>query len=292
MNINSFGFSTPRALALGTVAVTIALGVVSGAFSTFYTTIQSGQSCSGYGMVAGYGYGYNCTPIVSTTGGGGGGSSSPVVVIATTTSGTTVTPTVPVTPVTPTTPKSAIVFSDFQANCIDEVKDLTDSRLTPYYGALGVTNKGNTERRLTRAEFLKLVLNSAGVDVSTESAPTAYSDVSAAHSLNRYIAYATRAGIVSGSNGTFRPDAIINRAEAAKILVRGTGIGLSTTIATFSDVSASASLAGYIQTAYDNCILHGRHTMGGDTTVNTRVFEPADGITLAETIKVLYNINN
>lgn len=78
MNLNSLGFSTPRALALGTVAVTLGLGVASGVFSTFYTTIQVGQTCSGYGPVAGYGYGYDCTPVavVATAGGGGGGGSS------------------------------------------------------------------------------------------------------------------------------------------------------------------------------------------------------------------------
>ena len=185
-----------------------------------------------------------------------------------------------------------VIFADFAQDCGNEVENLTDSRLTPYYGEIGVINQSNTGRKLTRAEFLKLVLSSAGIDVSAEAAPTAYSDVSAAHSLNKYIAYATRNGIVSGSNGTFRPDAIISRAEAAKILVRGANINLSATITTFSDVSSGNSLAGYIQTAFDNCILHGRKTMNGETTIATHVFEPADGITLAETIKVLYNINN
>jgi S-layer homology domain len=280
---------TSRVLAGGTVAGLLLVGAASGVFGTFSTTLLSGQSCSGYGYQAGYGYGYDCTPVTTTSGGGGGGSSSSATpIVINTNTGVVVTPP---TVVTPTTPVTAIVFASFAANCNDEVKDLTDSRLTPYYGVLGVMNKGNTERRLTRAEFLKLVLNSAGVNVSAEANPS-YSDVSATHSLRKYIAYATRAGIVSGSNGAFRPDAIISRSEAAKILVRGTGLSLSTTIATFSDVSASNSLAGYIQTAYDNCILHGRNTMGGNTTVATRVFEPADGITLAETIKVLYNINN
>jgi hypothetical protein len=285
---------TSRVLAGGTVAGLLLVGTVSGVFGTFSTNLLPGQSCVGYGYQAGYGYGYDCTPIVVASPSGGGGSSAAAPAVTTpisTNTGLTIVPPA-VAPATPTTPAAAIVFPTFTANCIDEVTDLTDTRLTPYYGIVGVTNKSNTERRLTRAEFLKLVLNSAGVDVSREADSSVYSDVSATHSLRKYIAYATRVGIVSGSNGTFRPDAIINRAEAAKILVRGTGIRLSTTIDTFSDVSTGNSLAGYIQTAYDSCILHGRHTLGGDTTLTSRVFEPADGITLAEAIKVLYNINN
>lgn len=73
MNFNSFGFSTPRVLALGTVAATLTLGIVSGVFSTFYTTTQSGQTCnSAYGYTSGYGYGYgyDCTPVTGSTGGG------------------------------------------------------------------------------------------------------------------------------------------------------------------------------------------------------------------------------
>jgi hypothetical protein len=102
MNLNTFGFSTPRALALGTVAITLSLGVASGVFSTFYTTIQSWQTCtSGYGYASGYGYGYGyeCTPAVVSSGGGGGGwsSSSPVVVSTSPTSAPIVTSASPYT---------------------------------------------------------------------------------------------------------------------------------------------------------------------------------------------------
>lgn len=87
MNTNSLGFSTPRALALGTVAVTLGLSMASGVFSTFSPTILSGNTCApgyGYDNAFGYGYGYgdksgyDCTvnPVVVTPGGGGGGGSS------------------------------------------------------------------------------------------------------------------------------------------------------------------------------------------------------------------------
>lgn len=274
---------TSRVLAGGTVAGLLLVGAASGVFGTFSTTILSGYSCIGYGYYSGYGYGYDCTTTSGGGGGGGGGgsNSSTVVNVPTYSTGLIVPPSV-----TPT----AIVFPDFTPSCGSEIENLTDPRLVAYYSEIGVVNQSNTGRKLTRSEFLKLVLNSAGIDVSAEANPS-YSDVSSSHSLKQYIAYATRNGIVSGQGGKFRPDDLITRAEAAKILVRGANINLSTEIATFSDVSSSNSLASYIQTAFDNCILHGRNTVNGSPTTAVRNFEPADGITLAETTKVLYNIN-
>jgi hypothetical protein len=145
---------------------------------------------------------------------------------------------------------------------------------------------------VTRAEFLALTLNAAGVDVSGEAPVFDYADVGEDYPLAGYIAYATRNGIVSGQNGYFRPDDIISRGEAAKILINATDVTLSAAIDTFDDVTTSDTLAVYIQTAFDNCILHGRYTQNGVSTLpnGERLFEPFDGITLGETAKVLYNI--
>ena len=140
-------------------------------------------------------------------------------------------------------------------------------------------------RALTRAEFLKLVINSANIDVSNESnAP--FADVPASHTLNKYIAYATRIGMVAGQNGNFRPDDKITRAEAAKVFTNAAGIGVAKTVNTFADVPATHSLAGYIQSAYDNCLLHGQNE-GGKT-----LYKPELNITLAETGKILYNVTH
>jgi S-layer homology domain len=284
-------FSQTRFLALATLSGVVALGISSGVFGTFSTTILSGQSCSGYGFFSGYGYGYNCTVVVS--GGGGGGSSNPPasVPLVPASSGVTITPPA-VTPAPITLPPvTEKVFADFVAECAGEVTDLTDPRLQAYYSTVGVSNAANTGRKLTRAEFVKLMLNAGGIDVSREADPS-YSDVSATHSLRKYIAYATRAGIVSGQNGKFRPNDLISRAEVAKIIVRATNVSMATVETAFADVGSNSTLATYIQTAFDNCILHGRKTNGGEPIVGSRVFEPADGITLAETIKVLYNVSH
>lgn len=79
---------TSRILAGSTVAGLLLVASASGVFSSFYTTIQSGQSCSGYGYQSGYGYGYDCTPIVTPvvtpSGGGSSSSATPPAAIAVT----------------------------------------------------------------------------------------------------------------------------------------------------------------------------------------------------------------
>jgi hypothetical protein len=238
--------------------------------------------------------------------GGGGGSSS------SSSSSSSAAPSI-VTPVTPAvtsgsmtpivvkvTPPSAplasgapVFFTNFTPSCGNEVENLDDARLVAYYkSVLHATPGKDVHRKITRAEFLELVLLSIDADVSNET-ELPYTDMTMSHPKAKYIAYATRLGIVSGKNGKFRPDDQISRAEAAKILVLGTGVGLSDVIVTFSDVGQDLSLSKYIQTAYDSCILHGRRTLDGESVLSSqkRVFEPFDGITYAETAKVLYNIN-
>ena len=178
------------------------------------------------------------------------------------------------------------VFKNFTKKCDTVVKDLSDSRLALYYNNLKVIDRSNINRPLTRAEFLKLVINSANIDVSNEpNAP--FADVPASHPLNKYIAYAARIGQISATQGNnFYPDAPISRAEAAKVFVNAAGLGESTMATTFADVSFDKTqLAGYIQSAYDNCLLHGQMENG------SRVYNPFRNISLGEAVKVIFNVN-
>jgi S-layer homology domain len=94
-----------------------------------------------------------------------------------------------------------------------------------------------------------------------------YTDVSMKDPDASYILLATQYGLASGQDGKFHPDNTISRAEAAKILVRGSNIEISKKIRTFNDIAVYGELKQYIQTAYDNCILHGRHTLNGVSTL-------------------------
>ncbi len=270
-----------RVLALGTVATVAALATASAAFGAFSSTTIPGKSCGSYGYHAGYGYGYDCVD-----GPGGGSSSSSdnagpggvgggYTITNQTNQNIVLKPTVTET-----------VFKNFTKKCDTVVKDLSDSRLTLYYNNLKVIDRSNINRPLTRAEFLKLVINSANIDVSNESnAP--FADVPASHPLNKYIAYAARIGQISATQGNnFYPDAPISRAEAAKVFVNAAGLGESTMATTFADVSFNKTqLAGYIQSAYDNCLLHGQMENG------SRVYNPFRNISLGEAVKVIFNVN-
>ena len=270
-----------RVLALGTVATVAALATASAAFGAFSSNTIPGKSCGSYGYHAGYGYGYDCVD-----GPGGGSSSSSdnagpggvgggYTITNQTNQNIVLKPTVTET-----------VFKNFTKKCDTVVKDLSDSRLALYYNNLKVIDRSNINRPLTRAEFLKLVINSANIDVSNESnAP--FADVPASHPLNKYIAYAARIGQISATQGNnFYPDAPISRAEAAKVFVNAAGLGESTMATTFADVSFDKTqLAGYIQSAYDNCLLHGQMENG------SRVYNPFRNISLGEAVKVIFNVN-
>ncbi len=88
--------------------------------------------------------------------------------------------------------------------------------------------------------------------------------------------------MVSGQNGNFRPNDGITRGEAMKILVNATNLTQSSGATNFTDVPTTYSLASYVQTAQSNCIAQG---------VTSTTFEPLRGITVAEAVKVLYNIS-
>ena len=270
-----------RVLALGTVATVAALATASAAFGAFSSTTIPGKSCGTYGYHAGYGYGYDC---VDGPGGGSSSSSDNAGPGGVGGGYTTTNQTNQNIVLKPTVTET--VFKNFTKKCDTVVKDLSDSRLALYYNNLKVIDRSNINRPLTRAEFLKLVINSANIDVSNESnAP--FADVPASHPLNKYIAYAARIGQISATQGNnFYPDVPISRAEAAKVFVNAAGLGESTMATTFADVSFDKTqLAGYIQSAYDNCLLHGQMENG------SRVYNPFRNISLGEAVKVIFNVN-
>lgn len=253
--------NTARLLALTTVVSITGLWLASAAITTSTSTQSSN---TGYG----YGYGYSSitsTPTNTSTMSGPGGGTSIV-----TTTATTIEPT--------------RLFTFKNTICGNEVTDLTDPRL-------GLT-KSQIDTKMTRKDFIKTVLESSSIKSSdfTNVSGQSYSDTN-----DKYIQLATNYGLVSGENGKFYPDRLISRGEAAKILVNATiNLKPTTNIHTFSDVLTSNTLAGYIQTAYDNCILHGRDTTNGKTTLSNgqRIFMPFDTITLGETSKIIYNLTH
>lgn len=97
------------------------------------------------------------------------------------------------------------------------------------------------EHMVTRAEFVTMALRLAGI--SPSGAGSRFRDVSQTHWAAGYIQAAAGSGLISGySDGTFRPDQYITRAEAVTILNRVSERSECAVVnytLTFSDVPAN-----------------------------------------------------
>ncbi len=98
------------------------------------------------------------------------------------------------------------------------------------------------EKTVSRAEFVVMALNAAGITDLPEKAQTVFADDSSIpDAMKGYIAAAYDLGYISGTqkNGTlcFLPDEEINRAEAAVILNRILTVQDASVIPTFADSS-------------------------------------------------------
>ncbi len=133
---------------------------------------------------------------------------------------------------------------------------------------------------LTRAEFLKIVGNTAGWKLETINA-NPFTDVSKTEWYAPYASYALGHGIISQAT-RFRPNDPISRAEVAKILAGALGLTLHTPTGVFADVSISSSLVMYVEAVKAAGIFDGQIT-----TTGRLIFRPSDSITRAEIAKVV-----
>ncbi len=138
------------------------------------------------------------------------------------------------------------------------------------------------ENPLTRAEFLKILGNSAGWDLaSASSEKIAFSDVPQSAWYAQYVRYATANGIVMKSE-RFRPNDPITRAEVAKIMVSSLVLSPKfPATSSFADVSSGHSLAKYVEASKSYGFFEGQLSNG------KRFFRPDAPITRAEIAKVV-----
>lgn len=129
---------------------------------------------------------------------------------------------------------------------------------------------------ITRAEFLKIALLNAGYDVSGASGEDFY-DVNSGDWFYEYVSLAQDHDFISGySDGTYKPNEAINRAEALVILLRIAGqtlYGFDDGDIDFSDVSVSDWFA-YAVVIGDNDGIVGGYSDG--------TFRPGNSVTRAE----------
>ncbi|MBR3932746.1 MAG: S-layer homology domain-containing protein [Clostridia bacterium] len=141
------------------------------------------------------------------------------------------------------------------------------------------------ENSITRAEFTKLVV---GVAKHTDTlvlsdAEVAFNDVAPSDWFSDVVTKAAKAGLVTGSDNAFNPNAQITRQDAAVILYRliSSVKSLEGSIS-FSD---SASIADYAKTAVESLASASIISGMGDGT-----FAPTQNLTRAQAAKLLYGV--
>ncbi len=175
---------------------------------------------------------------------------------------------------------------------------LVDPALTPVYGdvvyAAVYKDLRNTsfldgydgklikpENKVTRAEFVKMLVSALGGYNPNKNYGRSFTDVSAGDWYANYIAFAKQKGIADGyPDGTFRPNDTITRAEACKLLDEAIQLPVGDT-PPFSDVSGEAWYTKHVGALYDMNVVDGYE----DGT-----FRPGKKITRAEAVKILIMI--
>gem|GEM_PF-2756746 len=140
-------------------------------------------------------------------------------------------------------------------------------------------NTYRPDSNMTRAELVKIAVNMFGLKVNNNITVNPFKDVPAGEWYGPYIKVALDNKIVKGySDGSFRPNNYITRAEALKVLFETAKVTLPTTVnLTFSDIINSGWYAPYVEFAVVNGIASG---------VSKDKFEPARFITRGEAAKV------
>lgn len=79
------------------------------------------------------------------------------------------------------------------------------------------------EDRLTRAQFVKLLVGASGETTAQNAGDSRFEDVGTEHWAHGYIERAATLGWVQGAQGRFNPDSLLTREEMMTILVRAMG---------------------------------------------------------------------
>ena len=108
---------------------------------------------------------------------------------------------------------------------------------------------------ITRGEFAKIICLAASL-TPVSGGTASFSDTSGNWAAG-YIEAAKTAGLIGGyADGTYRPNALITRAEIAKLVVLGAGFATNTSGAGFSDIATNWA-KDFIMTASNNGIVNG-----------------------------------
>lgn len=144
----------------------------------------------------------------------------------------------------------------------------------------------------TRAQFTKMIVLGIGWPLLTPAAGH-FSDVAPGSLFYPFIETAAAHGIISGySDGTFRPNTAITRAQLTKLLILARGWPAVTPAGPiFADVDPTSVFAGFIEATYARGIVSG-YACGGAgepcNSTNQPYFRPAANGTRGQLSKMLY----
>lgn len=135
--------------------------------------------------------------------------------------------------------------------------------------------------RVTRAEFLKMVMTAAGC-VPTTGVDVHFTDVAKDSWYAPYVSLALSAKVISSEFTTFRPNDYISRGEASKIIAGLFKLNLSNVKSfSFTDLDLTTDLAKYIEASKRLGFFAGQIVDGKLT------FRPNDSILRSEVAKVI-----
>ena len=159
------------------------------------------------------------------------------------------------------------------AATLEELNSITLEDLEEHYSYYFI------EKQSASVYGVVVITDLFGDDDDDESTESVFSDVEADYEYINAINYVETYGIVEGySDGTYRPENEINRAEFTKILIEAKYPGEATTgDDCFSDVEADQWYAKYVCLAKEKGIISGY----GDGS-----FKPAQSINIAEALKI------
>lgn len=137
-------------------------------------------------------------------------------------------------------------------------------------------------RNVTRAEFVKMLVRALSCRYTFLGKNTPFSDISEKNWYAEYITFAVKNKWITGySDGTFRPNNPITRAEAAKILANAIHLNpqKNTKNNPFTDISNSSEFLPYVLALRDQGIMKGK---------TSKDFSPLQYIPRTETSRIIY----
>lgn len=220
------------------------------------------------------------TIVRSSGGGGGGGGSS-----SATTTVSSPPPVIETPPLSEATPNDDKTIAQIAVPFTDTKDHWAESYIEKLYN-LGVVQGKEADKyaptdNLTRAELIKIALLTFAYPASTDVLEI-FQDVPVDSWYFSFVTTAFNAGIAGGyTDGTFRPNAPVNRAEALKILLLAARIDIAainaSSSAVFADVKLNDWFAPYVYFAFNSGIVNGKTSI---------TFAPGDYITRAEMAKI------